>query len=96
MRLAKEAVGSEGQDEQDDGIGDQVAQRRGKNHCDENFDKPQQEASQRGIAGKDVTPYLLSLIAEMTQDRSLDTNIALVRANARLGAQIASELVGRR
>ena len=51
------------------------------------------EAGQRGIAGKDVTPFLLTLIAEMTQGRSLETNIALVRANARLAAEIAVALV---
>ncbi|MGV1752984.1 pseudouridine-5'-phosphate glycosidase [Agrobacterium sp. CG674] len=45
------------------------------------------------IAGKSVTPYLLSKIFEITEGRSLDTNIALVRNNARLAAEIAVALI---
>ncbi len=44
-----------------------------------------------GISGKDATPYLLGRIVELTDGASLTANIALVRANARLGAQIATE-----
>jgi len=47
------------------------------------------EAVRRGISGKDVTPFVLSLILDLTNGRSLETNIALVRNNARLAAQIA-------
>ena len=49
------------------------------------------ECDQKGIKGKDVTPFLLARIAEITGGRSLDTNIALVLNNAKLGAQIAVE-----
>jgi pseudouridylate synthase len=42
-----------------------------------------------GIGGKDVTPYLLGRIVELTDGASLATNIALVRHNARLGAAVA-------
>jgi pseudouridine-5'-phosphate glycosidase len=52
------------------------------------------EADQQGIRGKDVTPYLLARIVELTDGASLTANIALVRANARLGAAIAKEYVG--
>ena len=45
----------------------------------------------RDHTGKDVTPYLLGRIVELTGGRSLEANIALVRANARLGAEIAVE-----
>lgn len=41
------------------------------------------------ITGKAVTPFLLSEILKLTDGRSLETNIALVRNNARLAAQIA-------
>jgi pseudouridine-5'-phosphate glycosidase len=51
------------------------------------------EAETQGIAAKQVTPFLLSRIFEATGGRSLTANIALVRNNARLGAQIAAELV---
>lgn len=50
------------------------------------------EAAQQGITGKKVTPFLLQRIFELTQGKSLQTNIALVRNNARLGAEIASEI----
>jgi pseudouridine-5'-phosphate glycosidase len=43
-----------------------------------------------GIRGKDATPYLLGRIVEITDGASLTANIALVCANARLGAAIAT------
>src|SRR5574344_1962351 len=49
------------------------------------------EADEQGIKGKDVTPYLLKRIVELTGGKSLDTNIHLVVNNAKLGAQIAKE-----
>ncbi|KIC26699.1 MULTISPECIES: pseudouridine-5'-phosphate glycosidase [unclassified Leisingera] len=52
----------------------------------------QSEADAQGVAGKDVTPFLLSRIFELTEGRSLTANIALVRNNARLAAKIAQEL----
>ncbi|MEN8671836.1 pseudouridine-5'-phosphate glycosidase [Nocardioides sp.] len=42
-----------------------------------------------GIGGKEVTPYLLSRIVELTDGASLVANVALVRDNARFGAAIA-------
>ena len=48
-----------------------------------------QEASRNGIAGKEVTPYLLRRINELTSGRSLATNLALVKNNATLGAKIS-------
>ncbi|MBM7516079.1 pseudouridine-5'-phosphate glycosidase [Nocardioides nitrophenolicus] len=47
------------------------------------------DADERGIRGKDITPYLLGRIVELSDGASLETNIALVRDNARLGASIA-------
>jgi pseudouridine-5'-phosphate glycosidase len=44
------------------------------------------------IRGKSVTPYLLSCLAELTNGRSLEANIALLVANAGLAADIASAL----
>lgn len=48
------------------------------------------EAEAQGIAAKEVTPFLLDRIFELTEGRSLDANIALVLANARLAARIAA------
>ncbi|WGL52676.1 pseudouridine-5'-phosphate glycosidase [Nocardioides sp. BP30] len=49
------------------------------------------DADRLGISGKDITPYLLGRIVEITEGASLTANIALVKANARLGARIAVE-----
>lgn len=50
------------------------------------------EAEAQGIAAKQVTPFLLQRMFELTEGRSLTANIALVRNNARLAAQIACAL----
>jgi pseudouridylate synthase len=50
------------------------------------------EAAERGIAGKQVTPFLLKRPTEITDGRSLAANIALVMNNARLAARIAAAL----
>ncbi|MFM2350541.1 MAG: hypothetical protein RIR04_1507, partial [Pseudomonadota bacterium] len=50
------------------------------------------EAAAQGITAKAVTPFLLQRIFELTQGRSLTCNIALVKNNARLAAQIARAL----
>lgn len=47
------------------------------------------EAAAKGIAAKAVTPFLLQRIFELTEGRSLASNIALVLNNARLAAAIA-------
>lgn len=54
------------------------------------------EAAAQGIAAKEVTPFLLNRIFELTAGRSLVSNIALVLNNARLGAAIAREIVAQR
>jgi pseudouridine-5'-phosphate glycosidase len=53
----------------------------------------QADADAHRITGKAVTPYLLQRIFEKTEGRSLTANIALVRNNARLAANIAKALV---
>ena len=47
------------------------------------------EAEAQGVAAKEVTPFLLQRIFELTGGRSLQSNIALVLNNARLASQIA-------
>jgi len=47
------------------------------------------EAAAQRISGKAVTPFLLDRILKLTGGRSLATNVALVRNNARLAAEIA-------
>ncbi len=50
-------------------------------------------AEAQNIKGKGVTPFVLGAILDLTNGRSLETNIALVRNNARLAARIAATLV---
>ncbi len=50
------------------------------------------EAKAQGIARKDVTPFLLARIVELTGGQSLAANMALVENNAILAAQVAVEL----
>lgn len=47
------------------------------------------EAEARGIARKEVTPFLLGRINELSRGRSLAANIALVKNNAALAAEVA-------
>jgi pseudouridylate synthase len=47
------------------------------------------KAEAKGVAGKDLTPFLLAEIAGVTGGRSLAANIALVKNNARVAAEIA-------
>jgi pseudouridylate synthase len=51
------------------------------------------ECEQQGVSGKRVTPFILRRIAELTEGRSLEANIELVKSNARLAAAIALALV---
>ncbi|KAH8266510.1 hypothetical protein KR044_009295 [Drosophila immigrans] len=50
------------------------------------------EAQAQGVSGKEVTPFLLSHIAKITQGSSLKANIALIKHNAAVAAQIACAL----
>ena len=53
------------------------------------IDRAVAEAANQGIHGKEVTPFLLKRIAEITEGKSLKANIALVMNNARVAAEIA-------
>jgi len=51
------------------------------------------EAEEKKIRGQGVTPFLLSRISELSRGRSLRANLALLRSNARIAAQIANHLI---
>jgi pseudouridine-5'-phosphate glycosidase len=51
-----------------------------------------EDAERAGVRGADVTPRLLRALGEATNYRALDANIALLRANARIAAQLALAL----
>jgi pseudouridine-5'-phosphate glycosidase len=46
-------------------------------------------AAQQGIVGKDVTPFLLDWFHTQTNNQSLEVNVILINANAKLAGQIA-------
>lgn len=52
------------------------------------------EAENKGVKGKEITPFLLAKIKDVTGGKSLESNIELVFNNARLAAQIAIALAG--
>jgi len=47
------------------------------------------EAEENHVIGKDSTPFLLGKIKELTNGKSLDANIELVKHNAKVGSEIA-------
>ena len=52
----------------------------------------EQQAMGVGVRGKELTPFLLGRLAEITEGQTLRANHALVIANARLAAQVACEV----
>ena len=50
------------------------------------------ELNEKGIKGKESTPFLLGKVKEITGGASLESNIQLVYNNAKVGAQLAVEL----
>ncbi len=56
------------------------------------IDKALKEADEKGVKGKETTPFLLAKVKDITGGDSLKSNIKLVYNNAALGAKIAVEL----
>jgi pseudouridine-5'-phosphate glycosidase len=50
------------------------------------------EAKAQGVGKKEATPFLLRRVVELTEGKSLEANIALIKNNAMLAAQAAVEL----
>lgn len=55
----------------------------------------QERAEREGVRGRDLTPSLLSCLAEETDGRSLTANLALLEGNAQLGGEVARRFVDR-
>jgi len=53
------------------------------------IEKAVQQADDEGVTGREVTPYLLNKVKELTEGKSLKANIELVKNNARVAAKIA-------
>ena len=59
---------------------------------DPHIDEAVREAEAQGVGRKELTPFLLQRILELTGGRSLEANIALVKNNAMLAAKVAVAL----
>ena len=55
-------------------------------------DQAVRESVEQGVKGKDITPFLLARVVELTGGDSLESNIQLVLNNARLAAKTAAAL----
>ncbi|RWS14158.1 uncharacterized protein B4U79_07770 [Dinothrombium tinctorium] len=60
-----------------------------KSSIDKSIEGALEEAKVRNIKGKDITPFVLSKVTELSKGDSLQTNVALIKNNARVGSQIA-------
>jgi pseudouridine-5'-phosphate glycosidase len=54
-----------------------------------------EKAQRHGISGAATTPWLLRVLAQSTGGRAIETNLALLEANARLAGELAVELARR-
>jgi pseudouridine-5'-phosphate glycosidase len=53
------------------------------------IERASREAQEKKVTGKQLTPFLLERISELSRGRSMRANIALLLNNARLAARIA-------
>jgi pseudouridine-5'-phosphate glycosidase len=60
-----------------------------KAEMDPVIERASREAKEKKVQGKELTPFLLKRVSELTKGESMKTNLALLLNNARLAAQIA-------
>ena len=58
-------------------------------YLEEIINKSIANSEKKGIYGKDLTPYILNDISKQTGGKTLESNIELVKSNAKLGSEIA-------
>ena len=56
------------------------------------IEKALKMAEEQGVKGKEITPFLLKTVVDLTGGESLESNIQLVLNNAAVGAEIAKEV----
>ncbi|XP_043476485.1 pseudouridine-metabolizing bifunctional protein C1861.05 [Leptopilina heterotoma] len=62
------------------------------NEIEINIQKALLKANENNITGKEITPFLLQELAELTVGQSVQSNIALITNNAKVAAEIARNL----
>jgi pseudouridine-5'-phosphate glycosidase len=60
-----------------------------REHLENILERALKKASSEGISGKEITPFLLSQMARESGGQTLTSNIALLKNNARVAAEIA-------
>ncbi|HSK71523.1 MAG TPA: pseudouridine-5'-phosphate glycosidase [Pyrinomonadaceae bacterium] len=55
--------------------------------------KSLESAENQNIKGKEITPFLLAQMAEKSAGKTLRANISLLKNNAKIAAQVASQLI---
>jgi len=69
-------------------IGDAIS----KSEMEPHIEQASKDAQKKKIHGKELTPFLLQRINQLTQGKSLRANLSLLLNNARLAGQIAGAL----
>jgi pseudouridine-5'-phosphate glycosidase len=64
------------------------------NEMEAHIEQALHAATAAKIAGKEITPFLLKYIAEHSHGESLEANIALIKHNAKAGAELAVAYAG--
>ncbi|HYY59458.1 MAG TPA: pseudouridine-5'-phosphate glycosidase [Pyrinomonadaceae bacterium] len=59
------------------------------------LDRALMEAETGGVGGRELTPFLLKRLAELSDGATLRANVALLENNARVAAEIARSLAGK-
>ena len=54
--------------------------------------RAERDATEEGVSGKSLTPWLLARLAELSGGRTVDRNVALLESNARVAARLAVAL----
>lgn len=50
------------------------------------------QAQRQSLVGKDITPFLLSKLAELSKGKTVDVNLRLLKENAQLATEVAKTL----
>jgi len=69
-------------------LGDAIS----KSEMEPHIEQASKEAQKKKIHGKEITPFLLQRINELTQGKSMRANLSLLLNNAQLAAQLAGAL----
>ena len=56
------------------------------------IEKALKMAEEQGVRGKEITPFLLKTVVDLTGGESLESNVQLILNNAAVGAEIAKEV----